>query len=133
VPVPEDMQGESLRPLFNGETPASWRTSMYYRYWMHRPHFDVAAHYGIRTEDYKLIFYYGLPLNAAGAVDKPTPPEWELFDLKKDPNEMNSVYDDPAYADVVKNLKSELLRLKDEAGDKDEVYPELMKVREECW
>ena len=133
VPIPEDMQGRSIRPLLNGETPSNWRTSMYYRYWMHRPHFDVAAHYGIRTEDYKLIFYYGLPLDAAGAVDAPTPPEWELFDLKKDPNEMNSVYDDPAYADVVKELKSELLRLKEEAGDKDERYPELMEARKNHW
>jgi arylsulfatase A-like enzyme len=37
-------------------------------------------------------------------------PEFELFDLKKDPHEVNNVADDPAYADV----KSEMLaRLKD--------------------
>ena len=90
---------------------------MYYRYWMHRAHFDVAAYYGIRTEDYKLIFYYGLPLNAAGAIDKPTPPEWEMFDLKRDPNEMNSVYDDPAYAEIVGELKAELKALQQKYGE----------------
>ena len=106
---------------------------MYYRYWMHRPHFNIAGHYGIRTKHYKLIFYYGLPLDAAGAVDEPTKPEWELFDLEKDPHEMNNVYNDPAYTKVVKELKTELLGLKKELGDTDERYPELMKMREKYW
>ena len=133
VTIPKDMQGRSLRPLLNGKTPKDWRTSMYYRYWMHRPHFNIAGHYGIRTKRHKLIFYYGLPLDAAGARKQPTPPEWELFDLKKDPREMNNVYNDPAYAKVVKELKAELLRLKKELGDTDERYPELMKMREKYW
>lgn len=41
-----------------------------------------------------------------------TPPEWRLFDLEKNPCEMNNVYNDPAYTDMVKELKGELLRLK---------------------
>jgi arylsulfatase A-like enzyme len=133
VTIPKDMQGRSLRPLFNGRRAKDWRTAMYYRYWMHRPHFNIAGHYGIRTKRYKLIFYYGLPLDAAGAVDEPTKPEWELFDLEKDPHEMNNVYNEPTYAKVVKELKAELLRLKDELGDGDERYPELMKVRARYW
>lgn len=132
VPIPKGMQGRSLRPLFNGKTPKDWRDSMYYRYWMHRPHFNVAAHYGIRTRRYKLIFYYGLPLDVI-ARDEPTPPEWEFFDLKKDPHEMNNVYNDPAYADRIKKLKAELLRLKKDLGDTDDKYPELMKVRKNYW
>ena len=58
---------------------------MYYRYWMHRAHFNIPAHYGIRTERYKLIFYYGLPLDASGAFEVSTTPEWELFDLSSNP------------------------------------------------
>ena len=50
APVPADMPGRSLRPLLAGEVVGDWRTSMYYRYWMHGAHFDVAAHYGVRTE-----------------------------------------------------------------------------------
>ena len=46
-------------------------------------------------------------------------PEWELFDLKKDPEEMNNVYDEPTYANVVKELKSELIRLRKELGEND--------------
>jgi len=34
---------------------------------------------------------------------------------------------------VVAELKQELTRLKQEVGDKDEKYPELMAVREQYW
>ncbi len=118
-PIPDDMQGRSLRSLFNGKTPNDWRTSMYYRYWMHLSHHYVAAHYGIRTERYKLIYYYGEALGTSGSVDESKPPEWELFDLQKDPQEMHSVYHDTAYADIVKELKTELYRLKAEAQDEE--------------
>jgi len=117
VPIPPDMQGRSLRPLLKGKAPKNWRTSMYYRYWMHGAHFNVAAHFGVRTKRYKLIYYYGLPLNARGTKGGPTPPEWELFDLKKDPREMNNVYGDPAYRAVVKEFKTELVRLRQELED----------------
>ena len=133
VSIPADMQGRSLRPLFKGQTPSDWRQSMYYRYWMHRAHYNVPAHYGIRTHRYKLIFYYGLGLGAPGARREPLTPEWELFDLEKDPAEMKNVYDDPAYQDIVKKLKVELLKLKEDLGDTDEKYPELMEVRERYW
>ena len=115
--IPDDMQGSSLRPIFEGETPDDWRESMYYRYWMHLSHHHVPAHYGIRTHRYKLIYYYGEALGTSGSVNQSTEPEWELFDLEKDPNEMCSVYDDPAYADVVKELTAELYCLKEEAMD----------------
>jgi arylsulfatase A-like enzyme len=117
VPIPKDMQGRSLRPLFRGKTPKDWRSSMYYRYWMHGAHFNVAAHFGVRTKRYKLIYYYGLPLNAKGAKRRLTRCEWELFDLQKDPKEMNNVYLDPAYRGVVKKLKAELIRLRRELED----------------
>jgi arylsulfatase A-like enzyme len=117
ISIPEEMQGRSLRPLLEGKGPEDWRKSMYYRYWMHLPHFRVAAHFGVRTKQYKLIYYYGLPLDATGARPEPTPPEWELFDLEKDPKEMKNVYDDSAYAGVVKKLKKELRRLRKELED----------------
>jgi len=132
-PAPADMQGRSFRPNLAGKTPADWRTSFYYRYWMHLADHGVPAHYGIRTPKYKLIFYYGLPLGMAGAVNRPTEPEWELFDLEKDPHEMKNVYADPAYAQIAKDLKAELRRLKDAVGDSDKPYPELVQLTERCW
>ncbi|MHC4131209.1 MAG: sulfatase/phosphatase domain-containing protein [Planctomycetota bacterium] len=133
IKIPKDMDGNSLKRLLGGKTPRNWRTDMYYRYWMHRGNFNISAHYGIRSKRFKLIFYYGLPLEARGALDEPTLPEWELYDLEKDPYEMNNVYDDSAYAGVVKELKQRLLKLKEDCGDTDERYPELMEVRKKYW
>jgi arylsulfatase A-like enzyme len=131
--VPADMQGRSFLSILKGQTPSDWPNATYYRYWMHMAHHDNPAHYGLRTARYKLIFFYGLPLDAAGAVANPTPPHWEFYDLEKDPHEMNNTYRDPAYAGVIKQLKAELLRSKRQVGDTDDAYPQLMKVREAHW
>ncbi len=134
VPVPASMQGHSVKPILeSGQTPADWRQATYYRYWMHMAHHDNPAHYGIRTENFKLIFYYGLPLDAQGAKSGDTTPGWELYDLRNDPAERYNVYDDPAYRGVATQLKAQLLQLKAENGDTDEKYPDLMRVRELAW
>jgi arylsulfatase A-like enzyme len=99
VKVPDDMQGRSLVPLLKGETPTDWRKSIYYHYYEYPAVHSVQRHYGVRTQRYKLIHYYLVG-------------EWELFDLEKDPGERKSVYADPAYAGVVKELKEELTRLR---------------------
>ena len=118
IPIPNDFQGRSFRSLLQGETPSDWRESIYYRYWMHKAHHNVYAHYGIRTKRYKLIYYYADALGQAGSIDEIYAPEWELFDLEVDPYELNNVYKDPAYADVVQELKDELHQLQAEVGDK---------------
>ncbi|MCC6537789.1 MAG: sulfatase [Bryobacterales bacterium] len=111
--APAVMQGESFLPQLEGKKPGKWRKSMYYRYWMHLGGgHTVTAHYGVRTHTHKLIYYYGQALGSKGAVDQPTPPEWEMFDLVKDPREMKNVYGDPAYASVEAELKAELNRLR---------------------
>jgi arylsulfatase A-like enzyme len=117
VEIPESFQGRSFRPLLQGATPDDWRDGMYYRYWMHKAHHNVYAHYGIRTRRYKLIYYYADALGQAGAIDESYEPEWELFDLQEDPCELRSVYDDPAYAEVRAQLTDELHRLQAEVGD----------------
>ncbi|MFK7691720.1 sulfatase [Paenibacillus sp. HJGM_3] len=112
VAVPPEMQGRSLRPVLNGTVPADWRTSMYYRYWMHLDEWhNVYSHYGIRTERYKLIYYYAEALGTSGSIEENRPPEWELFDLENDPYELNNVYRDPAYAELLPKLKAELRSL----------------------
>jgi arylsulfatase A-like enzyme len=118
VPIPDEMQGRSLRPIWNGELPEDWRTSMYYRYWMHLDeHHNVYSHYGIRTHRYKLIYYYAEALGTAGSIDDPRPPEWELFDLKNDPYELSNVYADPSYSELVTSLKAEMHRLQQQVLD----------------
>jgi arylsulfatase A-like enzyme len=116
--APASMQGESFVANLKGKTPKKWRQSMYYRYWMHLGGgHTVTAHYGVRTRTHKLIYYYGQALGASGAVDQPTPPEWEMFDLVKDPREMKNVYGDPAYVKVTAELKAELERLREKYQD----------------
>jgi arylsulfatase A-like enzyme len=118
--APEEMQGHSFAPLLEGKSPRGWRQSMYYRYWMHLGGgHTVTAHYGVRTHTHKLIHYYGKGLGKKGASDQDTTPEWEMFDLVKDPREMRNVYDDAAYAGVRENLRKELYRLKAQYQDSE--------------
>ncbi len=100
VDSPSDMQGESLVPLFKGEQPKDWRQSFYYHYYEFPGAHSVARHYGVTNGQHKLIHYYQLN-------------EWELFDLAKDPNEMNSVHGQTDYDQVQKDLEKELSRLRE--------------------
>jgi len=118
VPVPDDMQGKSFRKNLSGDTPGDWRTSVYYRYWMQIEGSNVPAHYGIRTEKFKLIRFYGRGLGTKGSTEGwDTPQTWELYDLEKDPLEMHNVYNSKDYQDVIIELKEELFRLKEAYGD----------------
>lgn len=132
---PEQMQGESFRKNVIGKTPPDWRKSMYYRYWMHADgSHNVTANYGIRTDRYKLIFYYGQPLGMKGTKDTPVvPAEWELYDLQTDPSEMKNIYNNPKNKDLIKELKTELLELKKKYGDEDYVYPQMKEVIDTCF
>lgn len=98
VEVPADMQGKSLLPIISnkGKTPDNWRKSVYYHYFEYPAEHSVKRHYGIRTERYKLIHFYN-------DID-----EWEMYDIKEDPKEMNNLYDKPEYAKQQKDLVSQL-------------------------
>ena len=107
VPVPEDIQGASLVPLFKGETPADWRKSFYYHYYEFPGAHSVNRHYGVTNGRHKLIHYYG-PNHGGGEIDT-----WELFDLKMDPYELKSEFKNPEYAKIRKSLDIELQRLRE--------------------
>ncbi len=116
--IPKAMQGKSYRALLSGGEPPGWRTSMYYRYWMPLDgSHNVHAQYGIRTSRHTLIHFYGKGLDMKGAKNIDTPPEWELFDRKKDPQQMHNLYGDPAHAGTVRELRLMLERLRKELGD----------------
>ncbi|MGF1638485.1 MAG: sulfatase [Cyclobacteriaceae bacterium] len=103
---PDDMQGESLIPLFHGKTE-DFRDAVYYHYYEYPSVHMVKRHYGIVNEDFKLAhFYYD--------VD-----EWELYDRKNDPNEMTNQYNNPAYAETVKKLKKDLDEMRAKYKDSD--------------
>lgn len=109
IPAPSDMQGESLMPLLTGNANQWTREAVYYHYYEYPAVHMVKRHYAIITKDYKLVHYYF-------DVD-----EWELIDRKNDPNEMRNVYDDPAYAEIKKQLHAQLDGLREKYGDNSQI------------
>ncbi len=104
LPIPATMQGQSLVPLLRGQSPADWRTSIYYRYYHDPGHHNTAAHLGVRTATHKLIHYWKKDA-------------YELFDLTQDPREQHNLLHpasappSPAVATLFADLKTELARL----------------------
>lgn len=103
IPIPAEMQGRSIRAVLAGRTPADWRKAFYYQYYEYPQPHHVRPHYGVITDRYKLVQFYGTGEDYT-----------ELFDLKDDPRELMSVFGDPAHAAVQKELQSELVRLRKE-------------------
>ena len=102
VKVPADMQGRSFIPLRKGETPADWRTSMYYRYYHDPGDHNTRAHYGVRTETQKLIYFWKKN-------------QWELYDLTTDPIEAVNRWDDPDLHELRQHLRTQLKQVRTEA------------------
>lgn len=105
VKIPEDIQGESFLPLLEGKDPEGWRHSLYYHYYEYPSEHAVKKHYGVRTDRYKLIHFYN-------DIDT-----WELYDLEKDPHEMNNLYGKEDYREIASRMHEELKRLQDQYDD----------------
>jgi arylsulfatase A-like enzyme len=150
--TPDFMQGRSFAAVLDGETPDDWRKGTYYRYWMHRAHHDVPSHFGIRTADHKLIFFYGVHYDATpvqsdvvyagknwsradGVIPSKTatPAAWEFYDLSDDPQELHNRYGDPRYQQVIADLKTELARQRDAYAEGDEDYPHIQAIIDQHW
>ncbi|MDF1697677.1 MAG: sulfatase [Saprospiraceae bacterium] len=108
LPIPSDMQGESLIPLFKGQKE-SFRDAAYYHYYEYPAVHMVKRHYGIVTEEFKLIHFYD-------DID-----EWELYDRKNDPQEMQNQIENPTYSDIIVDLKKRLEELRIQYGDSREL------------
>ena len=98
------------------------------------------AHFGIRTMKYKLIFFYGVDYEDPPRIDywgsqadMVTPPGWELYDLEEDPFEMNNLYQNPAYADIIAGLKERLKKLREEINETDENFPHIKAIIDKHW
>ena len=103
--VPSDIQGRSFLPLLEGKKPSDWRKSLYYHYYEYPAEHSVCRHSGIRTKRYTLIHFYN-------DIDS-----WELYDLKKDPEQMHNIYGKPGTEKLTKNLKKQLLQLQVQYND----------------
>ena len=101
--IPAEMQGKSFKGAFEGDKKNN-RKSVYYHYYEYPIWHKVQPHYGVKTERYKLMhFYYSMD-------------EWELYDLKTDPNEMRNIYSEAA-PELIERLKKELEALRKEYKD----------------
>ncbi len=130
VNKPGYMQGRSFKSICEtGKEPANWPNEAYYRYWMHMAHHDNPGHVGIRTKEFKLIYYYGADYQGGNQ----TPPAWELYDMKKDSFESTNLYDEPKHAKTVADLKQRLASLRSRIGDDGRDFPKTEKVVQEFW
>ena len=113
----EDMQGMSVFPQLCGSGEET-QDAVYYRYYENDDREShVLAHYGLRTDRYKLIYFYNDGLGHPGSSARRFVPEWELYDLHADPSEVLNVAHDPAYAQVRRRLTHRLRELQAELGD----------------
>lgn len=105
VNIPSDIQGVSFLPLLEGKKVKNWRKSLYYHYYEYPAEHSVCKHYGVRTSRYSLIHFYD-DVNS-----------WELYDLKKDPEQMHNIYGEKGTEKLTKKLKDELHKLQDQYDD----------------
>ncbi|WP_127137607.1 sulfatase [Flagellimonas oceanensis] len=131
IDLPESFQGQSFRNNLKGETPKDWRKTMYYRYWTHEP--IRPAHFGIRNERYKLALFYGRSLDVNLYQNENTEPAWEFYDLEKDPHENHNAFNDPQYAEVIAEMRQELLEQRENVGDTDADHPEVLEILNSHW
>ena len=130
IEKPAELTGLSLQPLFSRTTPSDWRTSLYYHYYDYPAYHNVRRHDGVRTDQYKLIHFYG-----KGGVEGATNPmqkvtssaEYrfmqayakagkigndqeincnELYDLLNDPDELNNLFGQPGYEKITAELQA---------------------------
>lgn len=116
LPVPDLMQGRSMQPLFEEQNP-EWRDTVFYEYWKELVH-AIPTMTAVRTSRYKLISY--------PEIDDMD----ELFDLEKDPHEMNNLAVDPAFDELQARMRANLEKAKTRHGWKLNVFPKnLPRVR----
>ena len=111
VPVPGEMQGKSMLPLAEGKPDVQWRKDWLYEYYEYPGFENVRPCRGVRTQRYKLIHFF---------IE---PEEFELYDLERDPDEMNNLYGKTGYEELTKQLKERLAALRAETNDTYEYKP----------
>jgi arylsulfatase A-like enzyme len=118
IDAPKDLHGRSMTSILKGKTPKDWRKSFYYHYYEYPGYHWVRRHYGVADGRYKLIRFYEQDVD-----------QWELFDLKKDPHEMKSIYGTAEYAVVQNRLTQQLALHRQELAVPEEDPPQSVVER----
>ena len=100
VDQPGQFQGRSFKQLANGEELSKpWNNEFAYEYFWEYDFPQTPTTFAVRTDQYKLIQYHGV---------------WdreELYDIVKDPKEMNNLVDDPDMIEVKVALRKRIYEL----------------------
>jgi arylsulfatase A-like enzyme len=108
--IPADMQGKSLVSILKEGSDPDFRDAFYYQYYEYPASHCVRRHYGVRTDRYKLIYFYGID-------------EWEMYDLQEDPDEVSSIYGMEEHAVLEASLKVRLDQLREEYEVPEDTRP----------
>lgn len=95
VAVPEHMHGRSFLNVLQGSAQQH-RDRIFYEYYWEYHYPQTPTMFAVRRGNFKYIHYYGL---------------WtqnELYDLEKDPYEMNNLIADPAHRQLTRELSAEI-------------------------
>lgn len=95
VKKPSQMQGKSFLSILEGKT-TPWRDKIFYEYYWEDAFPQTPTQYAVRTDQYKFIRSQGI-----WDID-------QLYDIQKDPYEMNNLIRDPEYQELAKELNAEL-------------------------
>ncbi len=102
--TPDWMHGVSFKPVVTGKLKTLPRKYLYYHYYEYSKDHTVLPHLAIRGDRYKLIYFYEVN-------------EWEMYDLQKDPAELKNLIKSAPHQPIIKQLKIELLKLRDQYDD----------------
>jgi arylsulfatase A-like enzyme len=102
--IPATMQGLSLKNILQNPSKTLPRKSLYYHFYEYKGAHTVLQHIGVRTDKYKLLYFY-------------TVNEWQLFDLQKDPAELTNLSTAKNYQSIFADMKKELIRLRNVYDD----------------
>jgi len=114
LPVPDSMQGLSLKPLFENKN-SDWREELFLENMMTIQNYPRIE--AVRTRKWKYIRYFDKQKDQAYAdmlvasINGEEPIYEELFDLENDPNEISNVIADDENKDIVDKLRQRVTRM----------------------
>jgi arylsulfatase A-like enzyme len=122
VPIPDNIEGKSFTSLFDPSSDSHPRDEIFAMYQTLAPHLS-SENRCIRTNRYKLIRNFvprrqlETPVDIANPVMKVKLPVVELYDLEKDPLELENLAEQPDHQEIRQELSNRLWHWLEEVRD----------------